>query len=73
MSNILPSSTAIRKQKGRMLAQFDAEQKMLNSGPLGSNRLLINVAIDFQEKYPHMSWEDCLRLAYGYCDRVHGN
>jgi len=70
MSNII--SKAQRKQKGRVLTRYDSEQKTLHSGPLGSRRLLMNIALDFQEKYPGLPWDDCLRLAFGYCDRVHG-
>ncbi|EHK1727453.1 hypothetical protein KV860_004389 [Escherichia coli] len=42
---------ANRKTKGRALTRIDQEYKIINSGPLGSERLLINVALDFMEKY----------------------
>ncbi len=62
---------ASRKIKGRALTRIDQEQKMINSGSLGSERLLINVAFDFMEKHPGMSWEQALVAAMGYCERTH--
>jgi len=71
MSNIIPSATHLRKLKGQILSRFDQEQKMLNSGPLGSDRLIINIALDFMEKYPNMSWSQAIFAAQAYCDRTH--
>ena len=36
----------LRKLKGRALARIDREQKMLASGPLGAERLVLNIALD---------------------------
>lgn len=65
------SVPASRKIKGRALTRIDQEQKTINSGPLGSERLIMNIALDFMEKYPGMSWEQALVAAMGYCDRTH--
>lgn len=62
---------ASRKLKGRALTRIDKEQKMINSGPLGAERLIFNVALDFMEKHPGMPWEQALVAAIGYCDRTH--
>jgi hypothetical protein len=72
MSDIknLPS-TNLRKTKGRILARVDAEQKMLNSGPLGASRLIMNIAFDFMEKHPGLTWEEALLGAHAYFDRTH--
>lgn len=69
--NTNPSVPADRKLKGRALARIDREQKMINSGPLGAERLFLNVALDFMEKHPGMSWDQALLAAMGYCDRTH--
>lgn len=73
MSNTnLQSTKKLQKQKGRVLSNFDQEQRTLNSGTHGAKRLVMNIALDFQEKYPELSWDDALKLACGYCDRTHG-
>ncbi|MGN2612513.1 hypothetical protein ACTFQ6_12025 [Aliivibrio fischeri] len=56
-----------RKQKGRNLAKHDHDIKMINSGPLGTKRLVMNKAIDLQEMYPELSDEDAKKMALGYC------
>ena len=61
-----------RKVKGQTLTKIDREQKILNSGPLGSQRLLLNIALDFMEKYPQMTFEQAQRAAFGYCDQIYG-
>lgn len=66
----LPASD-LRKKKGRALAQIDREQKMLGSGPLGSQRLLLNIALDYMERHQGMSFDQALFAAHAYCDRVH--
>lgn len=72
MSNLVPRSTPEhRKQKGRALARLDREQKMLSSGPLGAQRLLVNIALDYMEKHPNMNREQALFAAQAYCDRAH--
>lgn len=72
MSNLIPRSTLDhRKQKGRALARLDREQKMLSSGTLGTQRLLMNIALDYMEKHPAMNWEQALFAAQAYCDRAH--
>lgn len=72
MSNLIPrSSPELRKLKGRALARLDHEQKMLSSGPLGTQRLLMNIALDYMEKHPDMAWENALFAAQAYCDRAH--
>ena len=53
MSNIVHSPSHLRKLKGQTLSRFDSEQKMLSSGPLGTERLIMNIALDFMEKHPH--------------------
>lgn len=60
-----------RKQKGKALARIDREHKMFESGPLGAQRLVMNIALDFMEKHPFMTWEQALAAAWGYCDRTH--
>ncbi|MBP2872643.1 MULTISPECIES: hypothetical protein [Pseudomonas] len=74
MSEILPSSLPIpefRKKKGRALARLDREQKMLESGPLGAERLLLNIAVDYMESHPNMSWDQALFAARAYLNRAH--
>ncbi|CQH23726.1 TPA: hypothetical protein ACPZMO_001451 [Yersinia enterocolitica] len=61
----------LRKIKGRNLARLDNEQKMLSSGPLGEQRLILNIALDFMEKHPHMSWNEACFAAGAYYDRTH--
>ncbi|RCW75201.1 hypothetical protein DET61_101196 [Marinobacter nauticus] len=60
-----------RKNKGQLLKQYDREQKMIDSGPLGVKRLVANIAIDFQEQIPGLSWDDAFKMALGYCQRTH--
>jgi len=71
-SNQNLSTLQSRQLKGQSLARIDREQKILNSGPLGSQRLLINIAIDFMEKYPQMTYEQAIIAAFGYCDHTYG-
>jgi len=61
-----------RRLKGEALTRIDREQKMLESGRLGVPRLVMNIALDFQEKYPNMTWEEALQAAFGYVDRTFG-
>ncbi|QHP57762.1 hypothetical protein [Pectobacterium carotovorum] len=65
------SAYSNRKHKGQILARFDQERKMLESGSLGVQRLMMNIALDFMEKNPTMTWEQALAAAWGYCDRTH--
>lgn len=60
-----------RKNKGQVLKRYDHERKVINSGPLGDKRLVVNIAIDFQEQIPGLSWDDALKMALGYCQRTH--
>ncbi|MFE4109431.1 hypothetical protein [Kosakonia sp. YIM B13611] len=60
-----------RKLKGRALSRIDQEQKMISSGPLGKERLILNIALDFMEKHPGMSLEHAMIASVGYCDRTH--
>ena len=71
--NVYPSlsTSDLRKHKGRALMRIDQEQKMLNSGSLGSERLIMNVALDYMERYPSMSYQDAIFAAQAYCDRTH--
>lgn len=71
MSNIVHSPSHLRKLKGQTLSRFDSEQKMLSSGPLGTERLIMNIALDFMEKHPHMSWPQAIFAAQAYFDRTH--
>lgn len=71
MSNIVHSPSHLRKLKGQTLSRFDSEQKMLASGPLGAERLIMNIALDFMEKHPYMSLEQAIFAAQAYCDRTH--
>lgn len=71
MSNIIHSPAHLRKLKGQTLSRFDREQKMLASGPLGAERLIMNIALDFMEKHPNMSWPEAIFAAQAYCDRTH--
>ncbi len=70
-SNTNISIISNRKLKGRALSRIDKEQKVINSGSLGKERLILNVALDFMEKYPEMSKEQALLASMGYCDRTH--
>lgn len=72
ISSLSPVS-AQRKQKGRILKQIDSDLQMLGSGSLGVKRLILNIAIDFQESDPGLSWDDAGRMAYGYFKRVYGD
>ncbi|OWQ77994.1 hypothetical protein CEE63_03010 [Stenotrophomonas maltophilia] len=60
-----------RKHKGRTLARIDSEQKMLASGPLGPERLVLNIAIDYMERHPGMTFSQAVFAAQAYCDRAH--
>ncbi len=74
MSNLVLSPLAtpdLRKLKGRSLVRLDQEQKMLGSGPLGAERLLMNIALDYMERYPDMSWSEAIFGAQAYFDRAH--
>lgn len=71
MSNFIHSPSDLRTMKGRTLSRFDHEQKMQGSGPLGVQRLIINIALDFMEKHPNMSWEQALFAAQAYFDRTY--
>lgn len=71
MSNVIKSPSELRKLKGRTLARFDQEQKILSSGPLGAQRLIMNIALDFMEKHSDMTLEQALFAAQAYCDRTH--
>lgn len=62
-----------RRAKGKTLSRMDKELDMLNSGPLGIERLVYNVALDFREKHPNMTHEQAMIAALGYCDRTYGN
>ena len=70
-NQLIPSQTGLRKQKGRNLARFDQEQKMIASGPLGLPRLVVNTAFDLIEKDPGMTYEQAVIAAWGYCDLTH--
>lgn len=75
MTDSVPSPLAtsdLRKHKGRALARIDREQKMLASGPLGAERLVLNIAVDYMERHPGMSWSQAVFAAQAYCDRAHG-
>lgn len=61
-----------RRIKGQALARIDREQKMLHSGTQGPKRLVMNIALDFQEKYPSMTDEQAMTAALGYCERTYG-
>jgi len=74
MTDLVPSPLAAperRKLKGRALARIDREQKMLASGPLGTERLVLNIALDYMERHPGMTWSQAAFAAQAYCDRVH--
>ncbi|MEN3812050.1 hypothetical protein ABH309_05070 [Chromobacterium piscinae] len=74
MTAIVPSPLAtseLRKLKGRALARIDREQKMLASGPLGAERLVLNIALDYMERHPGMTWSQAVFAAQTYCDRTH--
>lgn len=62
-----------RKNKGRLLKQYEQERKVKESGPLGNKRLVMNIAIDFQEQSPNLAWDDAFKMALGYCQRTHGD
>lgn len=74
MSNLIPaplSTPELRKLKGRALVRLDSEQKMLGSGPLGAERLILNIALDYMERHPNMSWDQAVFAAQAYFDRAH--
>lgn len=74
MTNLVPSPLAtsdLRKLKGRTLSRIDSEQKMLASGPLGADRLVLNIALDYMERHPGMTWSQAVFAAQAYCDRAH--
>jgi hypothetical protein len=74
MKDLTPSVLATserRKHKGRTLARTDSEQKMLASGRLGPERLILNIAIDYMERHPGMSFGQAVFAAQAYCDRAH--
>jgi hypothetical protein len=74
MTDIVPSPLPIhelRKLKGRALTRLDSEQKMLASGPRGAERLVLNIAVDYMERHPSMSWSQAVFAARAYCDRAH--
>jgi len=66
-----PVTSDLRKLKGRALARIDCEQKMLASGPLGLERLVLNIALDYMERHPGMSLSQAIFAAQAYCDRTH--
>ena len=61
----------LRKLKGRALARIDREQKMLASGPLGAERLVLNIALAYMESRPCMPWNQAVFAAQAYSDRAH--
>ena len=74
MTDIVQSPLAtsdLRKLKGRTLSRIDSEQKMLASGPLGADRLVLNIALDYMERHPGMTWSQAVFAARAYCDRAH--
>lgn len=73
MSGIIPQNTVLSsKHKGKTLTRIDSEQKMRTSGPLGDQRLLVNIALDFMEKHQNMTFEQAMFAAKAYCDRMYG-
>lgn len=72
-NQLIPSRAGLFKQKGRNLARFDKEQKMIASGSLGLPRLVINTALDLMEKYPGMPYDQAVVAAWGYCDITHNS
>lgn len=74
MTDLVPfplATSELRKLKGRALARIDREQKMLASGPLGAERLVLNIALDYMECHPGMPWNQAVFAAQAYCDRAH--
>lgn len=74
MTHLVPSplpTLELRKLKGRALTRIDNEQKMLTSGPLGTERLVLNIALDYMERHPSMSLSEAIFAAQAYCDRAH--
>jgi hypothetical protein len=67
----LPQIVLQRKKKGQLLKQVDLENRTIESGPLGETRLILNIALDFQEQFPGLSWDDAGKMAIGYYQRVH--
>jgi hypothetical protein len=72
-TSTLPLKVSQRKRKGKILKQIDRDLQVIGSGPLGAKRLIINIAIDFQESDPSLSWEDAGKMACGYFQRLHGD
>lgn len=70
-TNLKICASELSKSKGRTLTRIDKEQKMLTSGTLGATRLLVNIAIDFMEKHPSMSFEQAYFAAQAYCERTY--
>lgn len=65
MDNHTLTLTSQRKQqKGQLLKRADEDLKILNSGPLGQKRLLLNRMLDLQEKIPSLSDEDAQKMAF---------
>lgn len=74
MTDLVPSplpTSELSKFKGRALARIDREQKMLASGPLGAERLVFNIALDYMERHSGMSWSEAVFAAKAYCDRAY--
>lgn len=74
MKDLVPSplsTSDLRKLKGRALTRIDDEQKMLASGQLGAQRLVLNIALDYMERHPGMAWSQAVFAAQAYCDRAH--
>ncbi len=74
MADLVPlplATSELRKLKGQALARIDREQKMLASGPLGPERLVLNIALDYMERHPGMPWSQAVFAAQAYCDRTH--
>lgn len=54
------------KQGGNMLKLHDAEVKLINSGPMGIQRLAMARSFDIQENFPDISVEDANKMGVGY-------
>ncbi|ODQ00620.1 hypothetical protein [Salinivibrio sp. SS2] len=70
--NNFPQPIDRRKRKGQALKQIDRDLRTIDSGRLGSQRLVINIALDFQEEFPNLSWDDAIKMAIGYYQRIYG-
>ncbi|MCK9398326.1 MAG: hypothetical protein M0Q44_22415 [Methylobacter sp.] len=53
-----------KQHKGKLLKRADEDLKILNSGPLGPKRLLLNRILDLQEKIPGLTDEDAQKMAF---------